>query len=114
MAPLILDELSRAVVDTGRKADAKAARQHENLMRAALPQAEISSAEVQAGFAAVGPALRSAQDINVAACAAAVLRGKYYPQANVVTLVTKNVRDFGVTKLADLGILVQRPDAFFC
>jgi hypothetical protein len=30
----------------------------------------------------------------------------------VVSLVTKNIRDFGVRKLAALGIDVQRPDAF--
>lgn len=30
----------------------------------------------------------------------------------VVSLVTKNIRDFGVRKLANLGIEVQRPDAF--
>lgn len=111
-SPLLLEELSRALVDTGRKADAKAARQHENLMRASLPHAEISTTEVQARFSEVGHAMRSAKDIHVAACAAAVLSGKYYPQASVVTLVTKNVRDFGVTKLADMGIVVQRPDAF--
>jgi hypothetical protein len=111
-SPLLLEELSRALVDTGRKADAKAARQHENLMRAALPHAEISTTEIQARFAEVGHAMRSAKDIHVAACAAAVLSGKYYPQASVVTLVTKNVRDFGVMKLADTGIVVQRPDAF--
>jgi hypothetical protein len=40
-SPLILDELSRALVDTGRKPDAESARRHEQLMRAALPQAEI-------------------------------------------------------------------------
>ncbi len=40
------------------------------------------------------------------------MAGKYDPQAKVVSLITKNVRDFGVTTLADLGILVQRPDAF--
>jgi len=30
----------------------------------------------------------------------------------VAYLVTKNIRDFGVRKLATLGIEVQRPDAF--
>ena len=29
-----------------------------------------------------------------------------------MSLVTKNIRDFGVRKLATLGIEVQRPDAF--
>jgi hypothetical protein len=109
---LILQEMSRALVDTGRKLDAKAARKHENLMRSALPHAEISTSEIQARFATVAPAMRSAKDIHVAACAHAVLVGKYYPQTSVINLVTKNVRDFGVVKLADLGVVVQRPDAF--
>ena len=111
-SPLILDELSRALVDTGRKPDSEAARRHEKLMQAALPHAEISTKKVQAQFAAVAPAMRSAKDVHVAACAHAVLAGSYYPNATVVNLVTKNVRDFGVRKLAALGIEVMRPDAF--
>lgn len=111
-SPLILDELSRALVDTGRKPDIEAARRHEQLMQAALPQAEVPTTKVQAEFAAVAPAIRSAKDIHVAACAHAVLAGSYYPNGTVVNLVTKNVRDFGVRKLAALGIEVMRPDAF--
>ena len=111
-SPLILDELSRALVDTGRKPNTEAARRHEQLMQAALPQAEIPTTKVQAQFAAVAPAMRSAKDIHVAACAQAVLAGSYYPNGTVVNLVTKNVRDFGVRKLAALGIEVMRPDAF--
>ena len=111
-SPLILDELSRALVDTGRKPDSEAARRHEKLMQAALPHAEISTKKVQAQFAAVAPAMRSAKDIHVAACAHAVLAGSYYPNGTVVNLVTKNVRDFGVRKLAALGVEVVRPDAF--
>jgi hypothetical protein len=60
--PLILNELSRALVDTGRKPDAESARRHEQLMRAALPQAEIPTQQVQAQFASVAPAMRSAKD----------------------------------------------------
>ena len=111
-SPLILDELSRALVDTGRKPDAESARRHEQLMRAALPQAEIPTQEVQKQFASVAPAMRSAKDTHVAACARAILAGDFYPDAQVVSLVTKNIRDFGVRKLASLGIEVQRPDAF--
>jgi hypothetical protein len=111
-SPLILDELSRALVDTGRKPDAESARRHEQLMRAALPQAEIPTRQVQAQFASVAPAMRSAKDVHVAACAKAILAGDFYPSIQVVSLVTKNVRDFGVRKLANLGIEVQRPDAF--
>ena len=111
-SPLILDELSRALVDTGRKPDAESARRHEQLMRAALPQAEIPTRQVQVQFANVAPAMRSAKDIHVAACAAAFLAGDFYPGTQVVSLLTKNIRDFGVRKLANLGIEVQRPDAF--
>ena len=61
-SPLILDELTRALVDTGRKPDAESARRHEQLMRAALPQAEIPTPQVQAQFASVSPAMRSAPE----------------------------------------------------
>lgn len=111
-SPLILDELSRALVDTGRKPDAESARRHEQLMRPALPQAEIPTQQVKTQFANVALAMRSAKDIHVAACAKAVLAGDFYPDAQVISLVTKNIRDFGVRKLAGLGIEVQRPDAF--
>ena len=111
-SPLILDELSRALLDTGRKPDAESARRHERLMRAALPQAEIPTQQVQARFASVASAMRSAKDIHVAACAAAILAGDFYPSTQVVSLVTKNIRDFGIRKLASQGIEVQRPDAF--
>ena len=111
-SPLILDELSRVLVDTGRKPDAESARRHEQLMRAALPQAEIPTQEVQKQFASVAPAMRSTKDIHIAACAAAILAGDFYPGTQVVSLVTKNTRDFGVRKLATLGIDVLRPDAF--
>lgn len=111
-SPLILDELSRALVDTGRKPDAESANRNEQLMRAALPQAEIPTQQVQAQLASVTAAMRSAKDIHVAACAAAILAGDFYPGTQVVGLVTKNIRDFGVRKLASQGIEVQRPDAF--
>jgi len=52
-SPLILHELSRALVDTGRKPDSESARRHEQLMQAALPQAEIPTRQVQAQFASV-------------------------------------------------------------
>ena len=111
-SPLIPEELSRALVDTGRKPDAESARRHEQLMRAALPQAEIPTQQVQAQFARVAPAIRSTKDTHVAACAAAILAGDFYPGTQVVNLVTKNIRDFGVHKLASQGIKVLRPDAF--
>jgi hypothetical protein len=111
-SPLILDELSRALVDTGRKADAASARRHEQLMRSALPHAQIATQQVPAQFPDVAPAMRCAKDTHVAACARAILAGDCYPEAQVVSLVTRNTRDFGVRKLAALGIDVQRPDPF--
>lgn len=109
---LILDEMSRALVRTGRKPDQAAASKHEALMRAALPQAEVPAADVQAQFKAVAWAMRSAKDTHVAACAHVLQARRYYPNTAVVSLITKNVRDFGVKKLATLGIDIQRPDAF--
>jgi hypothetical protein len=111
-SPLILDELSRALVDTGRKPNAESAKRHEQLMRDALPQAEIATRKVQSQFASVAPAMRSTKDTHVAACAAAVLAGTFYPGTRVVSLITRNIRDFGVRNLAALGIEVLRPDAF--
>ncbi|GAA0753309.1 PIN domain-containing protein [Ideonella azotifigens] len=111
-SPLILDELSRALVDTGRKPDLASARRHEALMRTALPEAEIATAQVQAQFSAVATAMRSAKDIHVAACAQAVRIGLSGLDAPVVHLVTHNLRDFGIRKLSALGIKVMRPDVF--
>ena len=111
-SPLILDELSRALVETGRKPDAKAAATHERLMRAALPHAEVPVAVVQKQFRAVAAAMHSAKDVHVAACAQAIVAGNFYPKPWVVSLVTNNVRDFGVRRLAALGIKVARPDTF--
>ena len=107
-SPLILDELSRALVDTGRKPDAASAKRHEQLMRAALPQAEIPTNWVQAQFASVAPAMRSVKDTHVAACAQAILANDLYRDTHAVSLVTKNIRDFGVRKPAALGI-EERP-----
>lgn len=109
---LILDELSRALVDTGRKVDAQAARRHEQLLRASLPHAEIAVADVDAQLDAVAHAVRSKKDLHVAACAYAIVSGRHYPHTQTVNLVTKNIRDFGIRKLAELGVDVSRPDDF--
>ena len=73
-SPLILDELSRALVDTGRKPNQEAARRHEQLMRAVLPHADVPVTLVQKQFQTVAPAMRSAKDMHVAACALATDR----------------------------------------
>lgn len=56
--------------------------------------------------------MRSAKDTHVAACARSILAGDFYPDAQLASLVTRNIRDFGIRKLATLGVEVQRPDAF--
>ena len=111
-SPLILDEMSRALVQAGRKDDRAAAARHEAIMRAALPQAEVPTEDVQSQFEAVAWTMRSAKDTHVAACAHVVHAQHYYRDTPVVSLVTKNIKDFGVRRLATLGIEVQRPDAF--
>jgi PIN domain len=109
---LILDELSRALVDTGRKADEQSARRHEQLLRLSLPNAEVAATAVDAQMEVVAHAVRSKNDVHVAACAHTLAAGQHYPHVKTVNLVTKNIRDFGVRKLADLGIEVSRPDDF--
>lgn len=111
-SPLILEEMSRALVATGRKADEAAAQANEALMRRSLPAAEVPTAEVQAQFSAVAFGMRSVKDTHVAACAHALLTQHYYPEMQAVSLVTKNVKDFGIKKLAAIGIAIQRPDPF--
>ena len=61
-SPLMLEEMSRALVDTGRKPDAESARRHEQLTRAALPQAETPTKQVRAPFASVAPVMHSAPE----------------------------------------------------
>ena len=77
-----------------------------------MPQAEIAVGAVNAQTEAVAHAVRSKKDVHVAACAHAIVSGKHYPHAQTVQLVTKNIRDFRVRKLAELGIEVSRPDDF--
>lgn len=67
-SPLILDEVCRALVDTGRKQTLNDAKAHETRMCDALPNALVSAADVQAQFAVVAFAVRSAKDTHVAAC----------------------------------------------
>ena len=109
---LILAEMSRALVKHGRKRDTAAAKAHEALMNRSVPHAAIDVALVQAQFKTVAPAVRSVKDTHVAACAAALLALDAYPHSLVVNLVTHNTKDYGVRKLAELSVLVRRPDAF--
>lgn len=111
---LILDEMSRALVRERRKPDLTNAKLHEQRMRDALPMADVPVADVQAQFPAVADALRSAKDTHVAGAAHALLALKYYAGTPVINLVTKNMRDFKIQRLAERGIAVQRADAFLC
>jgi len=111
-SPLILDEVGRALVETGRKKTLEDARAHEARMRDALPNALVSVKDVQAQFQAVAPAVRSAKDAHVAACAHYLIAAKAYPGTPAVALVSRNTRDFRKAALAGLGIVLQKPDAF--
>ncbi len=109
---LILDELARALVDTGRKTTLDDAKAHEARLCQALPNASVSTEDVQAHYRAVAPAVRSAKDTHVAACAHYLLVKKAYPDQSAVALVSRNTRDFKRTVLAEMGIMLQRPDVF--
>jgi hypothetical protein len=81
-------------------------------LRASLPHAEIAVAAVNAQIETVAHAVRSRKDVHVAACAYAIVAGHHYPRVKTINLVTKNIRDFGIRKLAELGVEVSRPDDF--
>lgn len=67
---LIQDEMSRALVNTGRKPDRAAATKHEALMRAALPQAEVITAggDQANGAVRIGPVLVRGRNEPIAIC----------------------------------------------
>lgn len=109
---LILDEVSRALVDTGRKKTLKDARTHEARMCDALPNALVPMSNVRAQFESVAHAVRSAKDTHVAACAHYLIVAKAYPYTSTVALVSRNTKDFKKIELAKLGIVLQKPDAF--
>ena len=109
---LILEEMSRALVDTGRKKNLSEARVLEDRLNEALPTAMIDTHDVQRMFASVQTGVRSAKDVHVAACARYLLHAKAYPGVRHVALVTRNVRDFKVRTLQAMGIEVRRPDDF--
>lgn len=109
---LILDEVNRALVQTGRKPTMAAAQAHAARMCDALPQAMVPVQDVQAQFKAVASAVRSAKDVHVAACAFCLIAADAYPDTAPVMLVTRNTRDFKAAALADLGIVLMRPDVF--
>ncbi|PLZ00447.1 PIN domain-containing protein [Burkholderia sp. WAC0059] len=109
---LILDEVSRALVDTGRKKTLEEARANETRMRDALPYAMVAVEDVQAQFQAVAPAVRPVKDTHVAACAHYLIAANAYPGTSPIALVTRNTRDFRKAVLAGLGITMLKPDDF--
>jgi len=111
-SPLILDELSRALVDTKRKATLADAKAHEARLCDALPNANIDTADVQRQFSAVHAAVASAKDMHVAACARHLVATNAYSDAAPIVLATRNVRDFKRSALLVLGITLREPDEF--
>jgi hypothetical protein len=112
-SPQILDEMSRALVKSKRKADlASAKAAHEALMDRSLPNAMVGVATVQAQYAVVSNAVRSTKDTHVAACAYALLAIGAYPGRKAINVVSQNTKDFKVRQLEQLGIRVQKPDLF--
>lgn len=111
-SPLILDEMSRALVKSKRKVGRAAAKAHEALMDRSLPNATVDVATVQAQYEAVSAAVRSAKDTHVAACAYALLAIRAYPGREAINLVSKNTKDFKIRQLEQLGVRLQKPDLF--
>ena len=109
---LIPDEMSRALVNTGRKPDRAAATKHEAVMRAGAAAGRGADQGRASTIRSARPGDAIRQSIHVAACALVLQARQCYPNTPVVSLVTKNVRDFGVRKLATQGIDVERPDVF--
>ena len=86
-SPLILDEMSRALVKSKRrKADLASAKAHEALMDRSLPKAMVDVAIVQAQYVAVSNAVRSTKDAHVAACAYALHAIRAYPGQKAIDL----------------------------
>ena len=109
---LILDEVSRALVNTGRKKTLADAKAHEARMCDALPNAMIPVRDVQAQFEAIETAVDSAKDTHVAACAYYLISANAYPGTEAVVLITRNTKDFKKSALAKLGITLRQPDVF--
>lgn len=110
-SPLLLGEMSDALVRTGRKATVDAALHHEQLMISALPNAMIDTQDVQQQFRMVQHAVKSTKDMHVAACALALRAANAYG-VNPIVLASTNEADFNPLELSKLGILFRQPDDF--
>lgn len=109
---LILDEMSRALVDTGRKKTVEQAKAHEARLQEALPNALVSALEVQAQLRHVAHAVNSVKDTHVAACAYHLIASDLYPDVDAVVLTSRNIKDFRADALERLGIELRLPDRF--
>jgi hypothetical protein len=110
-SPLLIVEMSRALVKTGRSSHDEA-RQNEDAMHGAVPGASVPTRDVHASFRAAWPGVNDAKDLHVAACAVALLARGYYPSLDKVHLITRNTKDFAPKKLMALGVVQRHPDAF--
>lgn len=110
-SPLLIDEMSRALVKTGRRT-VDEARLNETLMTQAVPGASVSTVEVQSSFEIAYRGVNDAKDLHVAACAVALLARGYYPSTGRVHLITRNAKDFAPKRLSTLGVVQRHPDAF--
>lgn len=110
-SPLILDEMRRAPVKTGRKPDIASPHVLEAVMARVCPMADIDLVTVQAQFRAIFAGTRSAEDMHVSACARAVVAEAFYSAPLVVALVTKNLSDYVLATLQAVDARVSHLDA---
>jgi hypothetical protein len=110
-SPLLIDEMSRALVKTERRT-ADEARLNEASMSRIAPGASVSTLEVQSVFKTAYRGVNDAKDLHVAACAVALLAFDYYPSQRKAHLITRNAKDFAPKKLAMLDVIQRHPDAF--
>ena len=110
-SPLLIDEMARALVKTGRTTD-EPMRAMTVAMHEVAPGAAVPTLAVQAAFAPAWPGVRDAKDLHVAACAVAIGASAYYPNVRTVHLVTRNQKDFAPKPLARMDVRQQHPDDF--
>lgn len=107
----LLSEMSGALVRAGRMT-AQHAQTHEQRLRAHLPDVEVSTREVLAHLKSASALVRSAKDAHVAACALAAKSRMTRSHRNVVSLVSKNLKDFRSRELRALDVELSHPDKF--
>ena len=109
---LLIIEMSRALVKTGRLTR-EAASRTVALMTRAAPHADVPVFDVQRAFQRAWRGVRDAKDLHVAACAVVVRdEAARVGGDGPVHLLTKNTKDFAPRKLATMGIVQWHPDAY--